>query len=235
MGVLRDHPELALFLCLAAGYLVGKLRVGPITLGGICGALIVSLLVGTRHVSVDADVETVSFGLFILPLGYMAGPQFCANLNRGSLRFFTLCLIGPVCVLGIAYGLAEVFDLDVGTAAGILAGAATKSAVVGTATEAIGKLVHLAAEQVSPHLGHVATAYTVCYSCGLITIVSGRPGLPEDRPPPAGDLRRVRAGVAGRRLRTVRRPRDPSGRAPGEERAPAGGGVGSGRDARWGA
>lgn len=29
--MIRDHPELALFLSLAAGYLLGKLRVGPIT------------------------------------------------------------------------------------------------------------------------------------------------------------------------------------------------------------
>ncbi|MFD9422648.1 MULTISPECIES: aspartate-alanine antiporter [unclassified Streptomyces] len=171
MGVIRDHPELALFLCLAAGYLVGKLRVGPITLGGICGTLIVSLLLGTRHISVNDDVKTVFFALFIFSLGYMAGPQFFANLNRRSLRFFALCLIELVCVLGIAYGLAKGFDLDVGTAAGILAGAATESAVVGTATEAIGKLSGLTADQIDRYQGHVATAYTVCYLFGLITIV----------------------------------------------------------------
>ncbi|MEV5675069.1 MULTISPECIES: aspartate-alanine antiporter [unclassified Streptomyces] len=171
MGVIRDHPELALFLCLAAGYLVGKLRVGPITLGGICGTLIVSLVLGTRHISVNDDVKTVFFALFIFSLGYMAGPQFFANLNRRSLRFFALCLIELVCVLGIAYGLAKGFDLDVGTAAGILAGAATESAVVGTATEAIGKLSGLSADQISQYQGHVATAYTVCYLFGLITIV----------------------------------------------------------------
>ncbi|MGW4305464.1 aspartate-alanine antiporter [Streptomyces californicus] len=171
MGVLRDHPELALFLCLAAGYLIGKLRVGPITLGGICGTLIVSLLLGTRHVSVDDDVKTVFFALFIFSLGYLAGPQFFANLNRRSLRFFALCLIELVCVLGIAFGLAKAFDLDVGTASGILAGAATESAVVGTATEAIGKLGDLSPEQISRYQGHVATAYTVCYLFGLITIV----------------------------------------------------------------
>ncbi|MFS0691574.1 aspartate-alanine antiporter [Streptomyces nitrosporeus] len=171
MGVLRDNPELALFLCLAVGYLVGKLRFGPITLGGICGTLIVSLLLGTRDVSVDEDVKTVFFALFIFSLGYMAGPQFFANLNRRSLRFFALCLIELVCVLGIAFGLAKGFDLDVGTASGILAGAATESAVVGTATESIGKLSGLTADQISEYQGHVATAYTVCYLFGLITIV----------------------------------------------------------------
>ncbi|GHB66258.1 aspartate-alanine antiporter [Streptomyces xanthochromogenes] len=172
MGILKDHPELALFLCLALGYLVGKLRAGPITLGGICGTLIVSLLMGAwAKVQVSGDVKTVFFALFIFSLGYLAGPQFFANLNRGSLRFFTLCLIELVCVLGIAFGLAKAFGLDVGTASGILAGAATESAVVGTATEAIGKLGGLSAAQVSDYQGHVATAYTVCYLFGLITIV----------------------------------------------------------------
>ncbi|MEU2545415.1 aspartate-alanine antiporter [Streptomyces roseolus] len=172
MGVLRDHPELALFVCLAAGYLLGKLRVGPITLGGICGTLIVSLLMGAwAKVTVSDDVKTIFFALFIFSLGYLAGPQFFANLNKKSLRFFTLCLIEVVCVVGIALGLAEAFDLDVGTAAGILAGAATESAVVGTATEAIGKLSDLTQEQITQYQGHVATAYTVCYLFGLITIV----------------------------------------------------------------
>ncbi|MFC9700242.1 aspartate-alanine antiporter [Streptomyces sp. NPDC056943] len=172
MGVLRDNPELALFLCLSAGYLVGKLRVGPITLGGICGTLIVSLLLGAwAKVTVSDDVKTIFFALFIFSLGYMAGPQFFSNLNKKSLRFFVLCLIEVVCVVGIALGLAEAFDLDVGTAAGILAGAATESAVVGTATEAIGNLSNLTQAQITQYQGHVATAYTVCYLFGLVTIV----------------------------------------------------------------
>ncbi|MFB7610178.1 aspartate-alanine antiporter [Streptomyces gardneri] len=172
MGVLRDNPELALFLCLSAGYLVGKLRVGPITLGGICGTLIVSLLLGAwAKVTVSDDVKTIFFALFIFSLGYMAGPQFFSNLNKKSLRYFALCLIEVVCVVGIALGLAEAFDLDVGTAAGILAGAATESAVVGTATEAIGNLSNLTQAQITQYQGHVATAYTVCYLFGLVTIV----------------------------------------------------------------
>ncbi|MFI5659365.1 aspartate-alanine antiporter [Streptomyces sp. NPDC051684] len=172
MGVLKDHPELVLFVSLALGYLVGKLRVGPLTLGGICGTLIVSLLLGAwTKAHVSDDVKTVFFALFIFALGYMAGPQFFRNLNKKSLRFFVLCGIELVCVIGIALGLADWFDLDVGTASGILAGAATESAVVGTATESIGKLSNLSAAQISEYQGNVATAYTVCYLFGLITIV----------------------------------------------------------------
>lgn len=172
MGVFKDNPELVLFASLALGYLVGKLRVGPLTLGGICGTLIVSLLLGAwTKAQVSDDVKTVFFALFIFALGYLAGPQFFRNLNRGSLRFFVLCGIELVCVLGIALGLAKWFDLDVGTASGILAGAATESAVVGTATEAIGELSNLTSAQISEYQGNVATAYTVCYLFGLITVV----------------------------------------------------------------
>ncbi|MDW4919035.1 aspartate-alanine antiporter, partial [Streptomyces californicus] len=82
-------------------YLIGKLRVGPITLGGICGTLIVALLLGAwTKATVDDDVKTVFFALFIFSLGYMAGPQFFNNLNRKSLRFFVLCFIEIVCVVG---------------------------------------------------------------------------------------------------------------------------------------
>ncbi|MFD9631822.1 hypothetical protein, partial [Streptomyces violascens] len=39
---------------------------------------------GILHQS--GDVKTVFFALFIFSLGYLAGPQFFANLNRRSTR-----------------------------------------------------------------------------------------------------------------------------------------------------
>ncbi|AZT92082.1 aspartate-alanine antiporter [Brevibacterium aurantiacum] len=171
MSVIRDHPEIALFLCISLGYLLGKLRVGPVTLGGICGTLIVALVIGSQHVSIDDGVRTVFFALFIFSLGYMAGPQFFSSLNKGTLRFLVLCLIEITCVVGIAYALARLLGLDVGTASGILAGAATESAVVGTATEAIGNIPGLSPDTITGYQANVATAYTVCYLFGLITVV----------------------------------------------------------------
>ncbi|MEY9871189.1 putative transport protein [Streptacidiphilus sp. MAP12-33] len=171
MSLLRENAVLALFACLALGYLVGKLRVGPITLGGICGTLIVSMLIGAQHVSVNSDVKNVAFALFIFSLGYMAGPQFFANLNAKGLRFGVLCIMEAVLVIALAIMFATGFNLDTGTAAGILAGSATESAVVGTAQDAIAKLPGITHDQVTTLQGHVATAYSVCYLFGLISIV----------------------------------------------------------------
>lgn len=168
--LLQSTPEIALFVCLALGYLVGKLRVGPIRLGGICGTLIVALVVGLLDVSLDEEVRTIAFALFIFALGFTGGPQFFANLNRSGLKLGVLSLVEAVTVVSLVLVLGSLLDLDVGTASGILAGAATESAVVGTASEAIGKL-GLDSATTAAFQGNVATAYTVCYLFGLITIV----------------------------------------------------------------
>lgn len=174
--LLQETPELTLFICLALGYLVGKLRVGPIQLGGICGTLIVALVIGLLHVSLNDQVKNIAFVLFIFALGFTGGPQFFANLNRSGLKLGVLSFIEAVAVVLLILTLAAILDLDVGTASGIMAGSATESAVVGTASEAIGKL-GLGADQVHVLQGHVATAYTVCYLFGLITIVLFTSGL----------------------------------------------------------
>ena len=60
--------------------------------------------------------------------------------------------------------------LDAGTAAGLLAGAATESAVIGTASEATGKLGFGDVETTRLQV-NIVTAYSVSYLFGLITIV----------------------------------------------------------------
>ena len=168
--VLRAHPEIALFLCLSIGYAVGQVKFGPIQLGGICGTLIAALLVGQLGVTLEANVKNVFFMLFIFALGYAGGPQFFANLNAKGLRIGLLCLIEVVVVLGLVMAATHFMKLDQGTAAGLMAGAATESAVVGTATDAISKLA-LPPDEVKQLQANVVTAYSITYIFGLITIV----------------------------------------------------------------
>jgi len=43
---LRAHPELAIFLTLAAGYWVGSRRFGSFSLGAVTGTLLTGIVVG---------------------------------------------------------------------------------------------------------------------------------------------------------------------------------------------
>ncbi|MGF6843800.1 AspT/YidE/YbjL antiporter-like protein [Paraburkholderia youngii] len=134
--LLRSQPEIALFACLAIGYFIGSFHIGPIQLGGVCGTLIVALVLGQSGARIAPDLKNIAFALFIFALGFTGGPQFFANIGRGW-RYGLLSLIEIVSVLVLIMIAVSVLRLDVGTASGLLAGAATESAVIGTASEAV--------------------------------------------------------------------------------------------------
>ncbi|MBB5466597.1 aspartate-alanine antiporter [Paraburkholderia sp. CI2] len=167
--LLRSQPEIALFACLAIGYFIGSFHIGPIQLGGVCGTLIVALVLGQSGARIAPDLKNIAFALFIFALGFTGGPQFFANIGRGW-RYGVLSLIEIVSVLVLIMIAVRVMRLDVGTAAGLLAGAATESAVIGTASEAIARL-GLGDAATQRLQANIVTAYSVSYLFGLITIV----------------------------------------------------------------
>jgi putative transport protein len=168
MYFLKD-PVVALFVSLAIGYLIGKLRIGPVRLGGVCGTLLVALAIGQLGVRMSADLKDSAFTLFINALGFTAGPQFFANI-RGGWRYGIFSLIEVVCVTILVATAIILFKLDIGTATGLFAGSATESAVIGTASQAISHLV-ISPEQIEQLQANVATAYSLTYLFGLIGIV----------------------------------------------------------------
>ena len=167
--LLRSQPEIALFASLALGYFIGSFKIGPIQLGGVCGTLIVALLLGQTGARLAPDLKNIAFALFIFALGFTGGPQFFANIGRGW-RYGLLSIVEIVSVLILIMLAVFALRLDAGTAAGLLAGAATESAVIGTASEAISKLGFADAETARLQ-ANIVTAYSVSYLFGLITIV----------------------------------------------------------------
>ena len=166
---LTHHPEMALFLSLAVGYAIGAVKLGPVQLGGVCGTLIVALILGQTGVRLDPDLKNIAFALFIFALGFTGGPQFFANIRQGW-RFGILSLVEVVVVMTVVLGATALLNLNPGAAAGLLAGSATESAVIGTAAEAVTHLP-ISAEEAVALQGQIATAYSVTYLVGLITIV----------------------------------------------------------------
>jgi putative transport protein len=167
--LLRNQPEFALFASLALGYLIGSVKIRSIQLGGVCGTLIVALVLGQSGARISPDLKNIAFALFIFALGFTGGPQFFANAWRGW-RYGVLSLIEVFTVLALVFTAIALLGLDQGTAAGLLAGAATESAVIGTASEAIARL-GLPAAETARLQANIATAYSVSYLFGLVSIV----------------------------------------------------------------
>lgn len=158
-------PELALFLSLALGYLVGKINFGKFQLGGVAGSLLMAVLVSQFGVHINDVVKNILFALFIFAVGYTSGPMFFRSLGKQSIR--EIILSGVLAITGLATVviLAHVFSLDKGTAAGIAAGGLTQSAIMGTAESAINSM-NLGAEVTSQMVANISVGYGVTYIFG---------------------------------------------------------------------
>ncbi len=87
--LLNGNYILLLFVVLALGLCLGKLRLGSIQLGNSIGVLVVSLLLGQQHFSINTDALNLGFMLFIFCVGVEAGPNFFSIFFGGSLDFTT--------------------------------------------------------------------------------------------------------------------------------------------------
>ena len=50
----KSQPLLALFITIALGYLVGKIKIGSFVLGGIAGTLLVGVVIGQLGIDIDS-------------------------------------------------------------------------------------------------------------------------------------------------------------------------------------
>lgn len=177
---LRDHPELALFLALATGYLLGRVRMGSFKLGPVVGCLLAGVAVGQIGIVVPGVLGGTFFLLFLFSIGYKTGPQFFRGFGRVALPQVALTLLFDVTGFLTAYAVATLLGFDAGTATGLLAGGLHSSVALGTGSDAIAKLA--VGDEVRRTLTADATvAYAVTYLvatfAGIFVLVQAGPWL----------------------------------------------------------
>jgi len=161
----RLYPQVAIFLALAIGYFVGKLKVRGFALGSTTSVLLAAIVLGQMDIKVPDLVKTISFGLFIFGIGYKVGPQFFGALRSGGLNYLWMALIVAAGGLITTIVLSRILGFDAGTAAGILSGSMTTSAVLGTSEGAISHL-SISEAQKNLYSSNVAIAYAITYIFG---------------------------------------------------------------------
>jgi len=167
---LRTNPELAIFLTLAGGFVLGRVRIGSFQLGNVVGTLLAGVVIGQLGIQVPTVVKVVFFDLFLFATGYKVGPQFIRGLGKSALPQVVVTLVLCVTSLAAAVISSKILGYDSGTAAGLLAGAFTESTVIGTAGDAITRL-RLSEAETSRLLNNIAVAYAVTYLVGTTAAV----------------------------------------------------------------
>ena len=167
---LRHNPELAIFLTLAVGFLIGRLKIGTFQLGNVVGTLLAGVLIGQLDIKVDPVVKVVFFDLFLFATGYKVGPQFIRGLGKNALPQVALTVVLCVTSLAVTVTASKIFRYDCGTAAGLMAGAFTESTVIGTAGDTIQRL-NLPEAEKTRLLNNIPVAYAVSYLVGTGFVV----------------------------------------------------------------
>lgn len=168
--VLRGTPEVALFLCLALGFGLGRIRFWRVALGGVTGTLVVAVAVGllTGGVEVQGQVRAIAFAVFAFTFGYTLGPAFFGAFSPRGMRYLWFTFIEVVAVLAVAAPIVELLGLDPGTAAGLVAGAAAGPVALGTAADT---LRALDTAGVTPEQAALGPAYVLSTLFALVTVV----------------------------------------------------------------
>jgi putative transport protein len=170
VSALRENPELAIFLTLAVGFVIGRIRIGSFSLGNVVGTLLAGVVIGQLDIKVDPLVKVVFFDLFLFATGYKVGPQFFRGLKKNAGPQVALTIVLCVTSLVTTVTAAKIMGYDSGTAAGLMAGAFTESTVIGTAGQTIERL-DLPAEEKQRQLNNIPVAYAVSYLVGTGFVV----------------------------------------------------------------
>ena len=164
---LRDNPEIAIFLALALGFLIGRLRFKKFTLGNVIGVLLAGVLIGQLNITISPNVKSLFFLMYLFAVGYGVGPQLVRGLKSDGLPQVYFAVIQCVTCLLAAFCAAKLAGYSMGQAAGLLSGATTTSAVLGVAGDTMGK-IGLTPEQHEAMLDALPVAYAVTYLFGTV-------------------------------------------------------------------
>lgn len=180
LDFMAAQPFVLLFITLALGTVVGRWKLGFLSLGSTAGTLLVGILLSLGaflgyeiRYEVPSLLTTVTLNLFMFAVGLKVGPQFFAGLRVDGIKFVALGLLVVTLNFAIAFGAAKALGLPPGLATGLISGSMTDTAVIGAATGAVESGSYVPPPGVSPRdvVGNVAAGYAITYLFSLIGII----------------------------------------------------------------
>src|SRR5215471_16238310 len=114
--VIKSAPEVFLFLAIAIGTVLGRLRFRGFSLGPTACTLIVAVVLSQLGTFVIPSLlKSILFGLFVFTIGYRAGPEFFASLSVRTLAQVVLALVIGLTGLAVVLVFAFTLKFDPGT------------------------------------------------------------------------------------------------------------------------
>ncbi|WP_026111880.1 aspartate:alanine antiporter [Winslowiella toletana] len=176
--LLSGNYILLLFVVLALGLCLGKLRLGSVQLGNSIGVLVVSLLLGQQHFVINTEALNLGFMLFIFCVGVEAGPNFFSIFFRDGKNYLMLAVVMVLSAMIMALGLGKLLGWDIGLTAGMLAGSMTSTPVLVGAGDTLRQTIS-DPQALSRMQDNLSLGYALTYLVGLVSLIFGARYLPK--------------------------------------------------------
>ena len=169
------HIVLLYSVVIAGGVLLGKIKVGGISLGGTF-VLFVGILAG--HIKFTAPINILTFMqdfgliLFVFCIGLQVGPGFFESFKKGGIKLnllsMSLILLNVAVMFACYFIFFDTNDVNaLPMMVGTLSGAVTNTPGLGAANEALSSM-----EQSFPNgLPQIASGYACAYPLGVLGII----------------------------------------------------------------
>lgn len=167
IDILAGNPLLLLFTVSAIGYLIGRIRIGGVSLG-VAAVLFVGLAFGAidQRLRLPDIIYLLGLVIFVYTVGLSSGPGFFNSLRRRGLR--NNLFIGGVLVAaaGIALVIRAILGLNGAQTAGLFAGSLTNTPALAAVIEQLTQLGADEALRAEPVVG-----YSVAYPVGVLGMI----------------------------------------------------------------
>ena len=166
-GSSTAHIIFILAATIALGTLLGKIKIGGISLG-VTWILFVGIALGHFGMGIDPEVLgfVKEFGLilFIYSVGLQVGPGFFASLKQNGIRLNVMALCVLLLGIGVTLAIGAISGTSLITMTGILSGAVTNTPSLGSAQQTF-------LETTGANDPSIALGYAVAYPLGVIGLI----------------------------------------------------------------
>jgi putative transport protein len=168
------HAVLIYAFVIATGVMLGKIKIGGISLG-VTFVLFMGILVGHFGFTVDHTVMHFikEFGLilFIFSIGLQVGPSFFTSFKKGGMMLNGLACLLILLGIGVTLSLYYIFggEISIPMLVGIMQGAVTNTPGLGAAQEALRQLSE--AGELTGNIPSIGLGYAVAYPMGVIGVL----------------------------------------------------------------
>jgi putative transport protein len=151
------HPVAMLFLIVALGSFLGKIRVANLTFGS-SGVLFAGLLFGHLGIELPSAIQDLGIILFVYSIGLQAGPRFFNQFRQRGIVFAKVGIVVVSVGAALTWALTRLFGFDPALAVGMYAGALTSTPGLAAAMDAT-------------HDPTVGVGYGLAYPVGVVGVV----------------------------------------------------------------